>query len=341
VSCGITVGEVGERELIARIRARIGPASDRVRLGIGDDAALLVPPKRALEAVTTDVLVEGVHFDRALTGAYDIGAKAVAVNLSDLAAMGATPRAVLLSLGLPPALSTGDFDALVAGVMEMAGRYGVALVGGNVTRSPGALFVDVTALGDVHPRKALTRAGGRPGDALYVTGCAGAAAAGLVCLRQAVSSGGSSPETDGAVADAIARYRRPDPRVRLGILVGRNRAASACIDSSDGLADAVRQIACASGTGARIDASAVPWHPAVARLWPSGIEAVEGALSGSDDYELLFAVPPRKRRLFASVAVRPGGPPVTRIGMLTEGRDIVIRRDDRDAALPAGYTHFG
>jgi thiamine-monophosphate kinase len=337
-----TVAEAGERALIARVREMVAPAPAWVRLGIGDDAALVMPVPRALEVITTDALVEGVHFDRAFVPPGDVGAKALAVNLSDLAAMGATPRLAVVSFGLPGALPLADYDALVGGLADVARRFGVVIVGGNITRSPGPLFVDVTATGAVHPRKALTRAGGRPGDELYVTGRPGGAAAGLELLQRRCRAGEPVAEWPGDdQLEAVTRYRRPEPRVRLGVLVGRNRAASACIDTSDGLADAVRQVAEASGTGAIVDADAVPWHPATREAWPDEDERVARALSGGDDYELLFAVPPRRRRAFReAVRQKTGAIAVTRIGRLTKEPQVVVERAGTAAALPAGFAHF-
>jgi thiamine-monophosphate kinase len=337
-----TVAEAGERALIARVRDAVPTSPAWVRLGIGDDAALVEPVTRALDVITTDALVEGVHFDRAFVAPGDIGAKALAVNLSDLAAMGATPRVAVVSFGLPGTLALGDYDALVAGLADVARRFGVAIVGGNITRSPGPLFVDVTLTGAVHARKALTRSGARPGDELYVTGRPGGAAAGLELLQRRCRAGEPVEEwPSDDLLEAVTRYRRPEPRVRLGVLVGRNRAASACMDTSDGLADAVRQVAEASGTGAVIDAASVPWHPATDAAWPEPDERVARALAGGDDYELLFAVPPRRRRAFAALARRQDGVAVTRIGRLTADHQVVVERAGTAVALPAGFAHFG
>ena len=181
------------------------------------------------------------------------------MNLSDLAAMGASPRAALLSLLLPPGCLVAEVDALVDGFLVLAERFGVALVGGNISESPGPLIVDVTATGAVHRRRVLTRGGARSGDELDVTGSVGAAAAGLDMLAAAAAAAG--PAADGEFSVCEARYRRPEPRVRFGCLLGRNRAARACVDLSDGLADGVCQIARASGLGAVIDADAIPIDP--------------------------------------------------------------------------------
>ena len=334
-----TVADAGERELVARIQAKAPPAPAWVRVGIGDDAAVMEPPRRLLEVVTTDALLEHVHFERALVGAGDVGFKALAVNLSDLAAMGALPRAATLSLALPDALPLADFDALVEGLTGLALEQAVALVGGNITRSPGPLVVDVTAFGTVHPRRVLTRGGARPGDGLYVSGLVGGAAAGLAWLRRgAAASGQASP--DEPVAAAIACHRRPNPRVRLGVLVGRNRAASACVDLSDGFADAVRQLAASSRAGAVVDAEAVPLHAGTAGAWPDQADPLACALGGGEDYELLFAVPRRARRAFEAIARRPGLPPVSRVGEVVAGRDVVLRRGGREEPMPTGFVHF-
>ncbi len=162
--------------------------------------------------------------------------------------MGAAPRVALLSLVLPPAMPVASVDALVEGMAALAARARISIVGGNIARSPGPLIVDVTVTGSVHRRRVLTRSGAHPGDELYTTGSLGGAALGLRMLQRDPSSSGP----------AVDRYRRPEPRNRFGLLLGRNRAARACIDLSDGLADGVRQLGEASGLGAIIEADAVP-----------------------------------------------------------------------------------
>lgn len=331
----LTVGGLGERDLIDRIRRRVPPAPPHVLVGIGDDAAVVASDRNRATVLTTDALVEGVHFDRAFVSAFDVGHKALAVSLSDLAAMGAEPRAALLSLALPPSLPVADVDALLDGLLALAGDTRVSLVGGNIARSPGPLFVDVTAIGSVHHRRVLTRGGARPGDELFVTGSIGAAAAGLQRLQ---TPGGP----DASEEVCAARYRRPQPRVRIGLALGRARAATACVDLSDGLADGVAQIAQASGTGAEIDAGAVPIEPA-ARQWfaSRGDDPVTAALSGGEDYELLFAVRPRHRGRLRAVQRLARGVAITRIGRLVADRARLLVRDGVAAPLPGGFAHFG
>ena len=357
-----TVASLGERALIRRVHDRLPAAPPWMRVGIGDDAAVVDVPARRAEVLTTDAFAEGVHFNRALVPARDIGHRAVAGALSDLAAMGAEPRLLLLSLVLPDDLPVADFDALIDGVAETAAAHRAVVAGGNITRSPGPLLIDVTAVGHVHPRKVLRRGGARAGDALYVSGRPGGAAAGLAWLlrtQDAASVASAArrpvgadavastpgPASDGLgneandIAGAVERYRRPQPRVRLGLLVGRTRAANACIDLSDGLADAVAQVAQASGLGAVLDLEAVPWHPAVAPVLGQDEAGLAAALA-SDDYELLFAVPARRRRLFERVTGFAGLPPVTRIGELRKGGDVVARQGGTERPLTEGYEHF-
>ncbi len=333
----MTVGEAGEHRVIAFVRSRLVAPPPFLVLGVGDDAAVLEPVRNALDVLTTDALVEGVHFDRRFVGASAIGYRALAVNLSDLAAMGAQPRAALLSLALPPALPWSELESLVDGFLDGAARYRVALVGGNVTRSPGPLVVDVTLTGSVKRRKLLSRSGARAGDALFVTGAVGGAAAGLAWLR----NHGMEAEAPEAVAAGVERYLRPEPRVRFGLIAGRTRAASACMDLSDGLADAVGQIAQASGTGARIDEATIPIAPAARTVFAGDPgRPLHAALTGGDDYELLCAVPRRARRRFEAAA-RLGRVTITEIGEITADDAVTIRRDGAGLEpLPSGFEHF-
>jgi thiamine-monophosphate kinase len=318
---GETVAEIGEHALIERIRLRLPPAAPFVVVGIGDDAAVVEPERNLLEVLTTDCLVEGVHFDLTLVGAADIGHKALAVNLSDLAAMGAAPRVALLSLVLPPALPVTSVDALVDGMAALAARARISIVGGNIARSPGPLIVDVTATGSVHRRRVLTRGGGRAGDDLYITGTLGGSAAGLRLLR-------ADPTAAGTPVD---KYRRPEPRTRFGLMLGRNGAARACVDLSDGLADGVRQIGGASGLGAIIETEALPIEEGA---------TLSEALGGGEDYELLFAVSPRMRSRLKNARRLAGDLAVTRIGRLTADCAMFLSRHGRAEELPAGFVHF-
>ena len=336
----------GERALVDRIRQRVPPAPPSLLVGIGDDAAVVVPDRGALQVLTTDALVEGIHFDRRFSSAAEIGYKALAVNISDVASMGGAPRFALLSLMLPVSTTAGEIDGILDGLLELAKEARIHLAGGNITRSPGPLVIDVTLVGSVKPRRVLTRGGGRPGDALYVTGEVGAASTGLAWLRrhapasQVSGSRGVRPD-DPELAACVERYCRPVPRARIGTMLGRNRAASACMDLSDGLADAVTQIAKASGSGARIDASSIPmnrsgfdWLKAI------GADPVTTCVAGGDDYELLFAVPRRTAGRLKTVMREAQGVPITRIGELTPDPTVGLSREGRMEPLPEGFVHF-
>ena len=310
-----------------------------VVVGPGDDAAVLQPERGAFDVVTTDAHVDGVHFDLRFVPADAAGHRALAVNLSDLAAMGARPRAALLSLLLPDALAVDTLDGVIDGLLALADKYKVALVGGNITRTLGPLALDITAIGSVRPRRVLARRGARPGDEVYVTGTLGDAATGLRVLQE--TAGAVLPDDAGRYAACVNRYLRPDPRVRIGLLLGRNRAASSCMDLSDGLADALRQVAAASEVGMTIDTASLPIGDGV-RLWHArtASDAVNAAIAGGDDYELLFTVRPSHRGRLRTVLKQAGDVPITRIGVVTRGAGVLLRDADGTRELPAGYEHF-
>ena len=330
-----TIADIGEHAVIGHIRERVPPLPGGVVTGIGDDAAVVEPDRGALAVLTTDTLIEGVHFDRDHSSPTDIGHKALAVNLSDLAAMGAAPRHALLALSLPADWLVADLDEMVDSLLALAFRHRTTLVGGDVTASPGPLVIGVTAIGSAKPRRVLRRNGARPDDVVYVSGTIGAAAAGLASLQQRNHPGSSPP------AACRRRHLRPEARVTLGVALGRNRAARACMDLSDGLSDAVLQIAAASGVGVRLDAEALPIHPD-ARAWfeSAGLDPVCAALAGGEDYELAFTSPPAFRGRLRHVRRRIGDLPLTPIGVVTKGRDVRIRRGGKDEPLPRGYEHF-
>lgn len=329
-------GAFDERALIARIRARVPHVHPDLLIGIGDDAAMLRPARNRAEIVTTDMLVEGVHFRREWSSPADIGAKAVLVNVSDLDAMGAEPRVATLSLALPDDLPLADFDALIDGVAEAARASRLAIAGGNLTRSPGPLVIDVTAIGAVHARKVLRRDGAREGDEVYVTGSIGAGAAGLRWLERH-----GMPEPSHAAFPAVRRACRPAPAIGVGKILSRTGASRAAIDLSDGLADGLRRLSEDSGAGIRIDAAALPIDPSARAVFTSlGVDVLEASLEGGDDYELLFTISPRNRGRFRG-ARRLLEPPVTRIGVVTGAPGVVISTPDGDRPLTSrGFDHF-
>ena len=333
----VSISVLGERGLIDRLQQRLGPAPPFVRIGIGDDAAVLLPERGMQQVVTTDSLIEGVHFRRDWTPARAIGHKALAVNLSDLAAMGAAPRAAVLSLAMPSDFRLQDFDDLIDGFAALALASGTTLVGGNMTRSPGPLVVDVTLLGSVRPRRVLLRRGAAAGDRLYVTGTVGAAAAGLAILQAGVDRGTLAE----AELACLARYERPEPRVRLEGIVARTGAARAAIDLSDGLGDAAVRLADAAGLGVTVAADQVPIAPGAAPwLTQSGTEAVKAALAGGEDYEVAFAVPLRRDSRFRAAARRCPELQVTHVGTFQKTPGAWLDINGRLDPITHGYDHF-
>ena len=320
---------MAEFDLIAALRARSRHARDDVRLGIGDDAALLQPAPGMQLVACTDTLNAGVHFPAA-TVPQAIGWKALAVNLSDLAAMGAEPAWALLALSLPQA-DAAFVEALADGLARLAAQHGVALVGGDTTRGP--LGLTVTALGQVAAGAALLRSGARVGDVVLVTGTLGDAAAGLE-IAQRASQGG----VDAHAAWLRQRLDYPAPRVAAGLAL--RGLATACIDLSDGLLADLRHLCKASGVGAEVELDALPLSPALRASVPVA-QAQAWALGGGDDYELCFCVAPAQvdpalaRAQAAGVAARVIGRIVATPGVRVrdaQGRDY--------APVRRGYEHF-
>jgi thiamine-monophosphate kinase len=311
----------GEFELIARFTRALPLWGEGVRLSVGDDAAVLRPPRGEALVATVDAVVEGVHFDARFTPA-EVGWKALAVNLSDLAAMGARPLWALVALGLPPATPADRLAGLARGVGACARRHGVAVVGGNVTRA-AELSATVTVLGAVRPGRVLTRAGARPGDLLLASGTFGEAALGLL---------------PGAAASLARRQRRPVPRLALGRAVAG--LARAAIDVSDGLVQDLGHLCAASGVGAVVEAQRVPTSGAYRRAAAALRDPLAPALSGGEDYELLLAVPPGRLAAAQRAAAR-AGTPLTRVGWFTRGAGVrVLDAAGAPRAAPPGHDHL-
>jgi thiamine-monophosphate kinase len=320
-----------EFRLIDRIRELTAQPRDDVRIGIGDDAAVLAPPSGKELAVAIDTLVEGVHFPPG-TAAADIGWKALAVNLSDLAAMGASPAWALLALTLPSA-DAAFVEGFAEGFAKLAQPHRLALVGGDTTRGP--LTISVVVHGFVPPGQALTRAGARIGDVVLVTGTLGDAAAGLHALQH-------PPREDDGRAGLrgflIERLNRPTPRLAVGTAL--RGQATACVDVSDGLLADLGHICAASGVAAEIEAALLPRSSALLELYDD-TTALHFALSGGDDYELCFTVPAaRVAEVQAGLARLGCG--ATKIGRIVEGEGVRVRAAD-GASLATdrpGWEHF-
>lgn len=313
-----------EFALIDRIRARLPHPRADVLLGIGDDAALLRVPAGTALAVATDTLNAGVHFAHDAAPAA-IGWKALAVNLSDLAAMGATPAWCTLSLSLPQA-DAAWLDGFLDGFLALAREHDVALVGGDTTRGP--LSICVTVHGLVDPARALRRDGARVGDEVWVTGTLGDAA---LALAQLQAGGAADPLL-------LARLERPTPRVASGH--GLRGIAHACIDLSDGLLQDLGHVCRASGVAAEIALDALPASRTLLSL-STAETRIGWQATGGDDYELCFTAPVRARDAIAALSTS-SGVPATRIGRIVGGTGVRALHADGSEYLPprGGYSHF-
>ena len=295
-----------------------------VLLGIGDDAALLRPPPGELLAVTTDTLIAGRHFPHD-TPADAVGHKTLAVNLSDLAAMGATPRWILLALSLP-AVDETWLAGLSQGLRALADAHGVTLIGGDTTR--GELSLTITAIGTVPAGQALMRSGARPGDRIYVSGTPGDAGLGL---RATLTPAGVQLSAGHRVY-VKDRLDRPTPRIALGLAL-RGRA-TACLDVSDGLAQDLGHILKASGVGAELWLEKLPLSPALQSLPVE--DAWSLALSSGDDYELCFTLPPELDPIQLNLPE-----PVTCIGVITAEPGLRVFSGNIPVSVKSdGYQHF-
>ncbi len=315
-----------ESQLIERYFRQLGAGRSDVLLGIGDDAALLLPPPDSELALTTDALVEGVHF-LPRSPARSLGHRALAVNLSDIAAMGASPSWALLALNLPQADDAWLQD-FAAGFGALARAHGVALVGGNLSRGPLSITVQLAGL---LPRgTALRRDGARGGDALYVSGSLGDAAAGLRQLQ------GSLQSPAQAGIHLLQRFEFPTPRVGLGMAL--RGLASACIDVSDGLFVDARRLLHASGRGAVIELERLPVSWALREAL--GESAWRQALEGGEDYELCFSAPTANSAAIAALAQHTGVA-ITRIGTIVDGTAIELKLHNTVMQFsPLGFDHF-
>ncbi|HVW79299.1 MAG TPA: thiamine-phosphate kinase [Alloacidobacterium sp.] len=347
-----TLRPTGERALITAIRRRTSKQSGSLRLGIGDDCALLRPPRNHEIAVTTDFSLEQVHFRRDWHAPESVGHRCLARGLSDLAAMGAQPMAAFLSLAVPAELTVSErgsswVERFLDGLLALADRCRVPLAGGDTAQSPlfdesgsrqtGMVSADIVLMGSAPRGQALLRSGAQPGDILYVTGALGGAEAELLAL-------GRNPGKFGRLTRAMQEHPHlyPEPRLAVGKKL-RELKASAAIDVSDGLSTDLAHLCEESGVSAEIDAAVLPIHPLARKAEQDGWipSALHLALHGGEDYELLFAAPPRIK-----VPQKIAGVPIHVIGGLKRHRKgmpliEITSRDGRRTPLAAGgWEHF-
>jgi thiamine-monophosphate kinase len=334
----------GEESLIAMLVEAFG-GTGRAAVGIGDDAAVLAEGPRLV--VTTDLLIEGVDFTRAIPLEF-VAAKSLAVNLSDLAAMGARARSFVLSVGLPPDLAA-SFREFAGGLARAAGRWGVSLVGGDLSRSRD-LTISITAFGELPPDgRALLRNGARSGDGLFLSRPVGAAAAGLHLLERgwalgrdgSVSAPADLPAGAGFAqkefaGSALLRQVAPEPETELGPLL-LAAGATSCIDVSDGLSTDLHRLCAASGCGAKVEWQRIPRFPDIESLGFSlGIDAERAVLHGGEELALLFTAPRTESELAAALRR-----PVYRIGKMIEQPRVTLEKGEREVELrPEGWDHF-
>jgi len=312
-----------EEEIVALIRETAGIEKD-ILCGIGDDAAILKTKGNLL--VTTDMLVEGVHFKREYASFYNIGKKSVAVNVSDIAAMAGTPKWALLCLGLPPALSLADIKELIGGIVSEADAFGVKIVGGDISRAE-TISISLTLLGEA-PGKPILRSSAKEGDNILVTGTLGDAAAGLKALEQKLD-----------IPTLIKKHLNPTPRLEVGHVLAKEKLARSLIDLSDGLGSDLNRLCKESGVGARIYACQIPLSPQLIRHAPSLEQsACDFALYGGEDYELLFTTSPEKTDIidkFLSIQISVIGKIVSQ-----EHGIHVVYPDGQSKPLEWGFDHF-
>jgi thiamine-monophosphate kinase len=316
-----------ERELISSIRREFAGQARGLVLGIGDDAAVLRGGEK-LSLLTTDLLIEGVHFIASLNPPRYLGRKSLNVNLSDIAAMGGKPRFALLGLALRKGLDRDWIRAFFGGMKEAAKKWGVSLIGGDVSGA-GKIAISITVVGEAE--SCIPRSGALPGDLIYVSGFLGDAASGLRQLRKGFRLG-----KDRNADHLIKAFLDPLPQIDLGLALSRLKAASSMIDTSDGLSVDLRHLCEESGTGAEVELARLPLSPAIRALER---DPERLALHGGEDYQLLFTAGPKKAGEIERLARRFR---ISRIGRMTWGRDVYVvdKRGKRRRLEAKGYEHL-
>ena len=331
------VRELGEFALLARLQRRLKQAdAPPVVRGIGDDCAVLRPADGHDLLVTTDTQEEGVHFRRDWSTPQDIGWRCLAVNVSDIAAMGGVPLGAVVALSLPETLPVAFVEAMYDGMSAMAEAYDCPIIGGNISKSTERLSVTITVLGSTPRDGAAYRAAARAGDAIWVTGDLGAAKAGLEALIHPQAVAGLSTD------EVLTRYRRPRPRLREAQFI-RQHGAGSLIDLSDGLSSDLAHVCEASGIGARLLADRIPISDETRKVARAlGLDALTMALHGGEDFELCLTAPPDAAEALEQGFHDQFDCPLTRIGTIQAGDGVTLcHSDGKEVPLIAGgYDHF-
>lgn len=334
----MNVSELGEFALIRRIAAWLPDYREDVRAAVGDDVAVLALDPGTCGLATCDIQVEGVHFSRELITPFQLGRRAAAINLSDIAAKGGTPEHFLVSLALPTDLEVSWVEGLYGGLAEEASRHGADIVGGNLSRTDGPIVVDVFLMGKVGVEEVVFRSGARPGDVVLVTGWLGEAAAGLALLRR--GPGGIAEEWK----HLLEAYLTPTPRVSEGRAVATSGRATSMIDLSDGLSSDVGHICDQSWVGVRLFAERLPISGAVQDF--AEVTCREDwalALEGGEDYELCLTVPEGAEEEVAAQVQAQTGTQLTCVGEILKqeaGRWVVLPDGSEVPLRPGGWNHF-
>ena len=332
-----------EFDFINALRQRTGMSGQSIVAGIGDDAAVLRSTPGRETVITADLLVEDIDFRRTTTPPYLLGHKALAVSLSDIAAMGARPLWSMVSIGVPEDVWQTDFvERLYDGLLELANRYGVQLIGGDTSRTNERLVIDSIVSGECAAGMAVLRSGAKVGDQIFVTGSLGAAAAGLRLIERGAHLAEQNLADDDSqkLDHVLLRQLRPEARVGWGIVLGEERLATAMIDLSDGLSSDLNRLCEASNVGALIDSAALPVDDRVTELCGRrALDPLQLALHGGEDFELLFTVKPEN---VARLPKRVDGVEIKRIGEITKASEAVtISEGSRVWELkPGGWKHF-
>ena len=331
------INEIGEFGLIESIRKNSLPLRSGVVKGIGDDCAVYqFSPGRVL-LLTTDMLVEDVHFLRSSVTPFQLGRKAIAVNLSDIAAMGGIPLVALISLGIPPDRTVEEIHEMYRGMREMCRPYAVSIVGGDTVASQGNLIIDVCLIGEVDEREVLYRSGARPGDRIYLTAVVGDSAAGLAILK------GEIKASESLAAHFLEAHNEPDPLIETGRTIASSGLASAMIDLSDGLAADLGHITEQSGVGALLIENEIPLSRELKGLADYADRTpLDFALSGGEDYVLLVTVPAENTWEFEQAYQRESTSPLFQVGEIQKEKGIRIRHKDGsvEELVHKGFDHF-
>ncbi len=330
------IEDMGEDGITAFLARRYAARDPRVMKGMGDDTAVIRVGRGAGLLLTTDTLIEGTHFTMDLTTPFLLGSKALAVSLSDIAAMGGTPLYYLVSLDLPPSTEGAFLKALYRGLDKQAKRHGLSLIGGNLSRST-SISISTTVLGEAPAGTAVYRDGALPGDDIYLTGRAGDSALGLLTLEKY----GRAAIKGGPMKRQTRKHLEPVPRIEVGRELSRKKIATAMIDTSDGLLLDLTRLCRASKTGALVEAERVPLSRGLAA---SGRDGVMMALTGGEDYELLFTARP-KRAADISRLGRSCGVEITQIGRVLRAQEGISVVDASGSAMDVyeearGFRHF-